>query len=211
MANLLHVDFSDLLFPYGVILFAFGSSGSVVETHRILKDSEVNFKKAIIIAGVICLLVYVAFALAVLGVTGTATSEIATIGLASSVSRVFFIFGNLFAALAMGTSFLVGGLSLKHSLSWDYKVPRLLSAVLVCVIPMVIFLLGLRGFITAIDIVGGVFMSLEMLVIILIYWRAKRTGDIEPSKYHLDHIYLLAAVLVLVFAVGAVNSVVKLF
>lgn len=209
--NFSYMNFSNLLFPYGVVLFAFGSSGAVVESHRILKNSEVNFKKAIIIAGTICLAVYAVFALAVLGVTGQETSEIATIGLTSKVSYFFSVFGNLFAALAMGTSFLVGGLSLKHSLNWDYKVPRGMAAALVCLIPLVIFLLGLRSFITAIDIVGGVFMSLEMLAIILIYWRAKRLGDIQPGKYHLDHIYLLAAILVFAFVVGAANSVVKLF
>ena len=98
-----------------------------------------------------------------------------------------------------------------HILNWDYRIPRFWAATMVCAIPLLIFLLGLRSFIMVIDIVGGVFISLTMLTFILVYWRAKRLGDIEPGKYHLDHIYLLAAILFLVFAIGAVNSVVKLF
>ncbi len=211
LSNLHYTSFANLLFPYGVVLFSFASSGAVVEAHGILKNSEVNFKRAIIIAGTICIVIYTLFALAVLGVTGLQTSEIATLGLGNNVSRGFFIFGNLFAALAMGTSFLVGGLSLKHSLNWDYKIPRHLAAALVCLVPLVIFMLGLRQFIAAIDIVGGVFMSLEMLIIILIYWRAKRLGDIEPGKYQLDNVYLLAGALILMFVVGAMYSVAKLF
>lgn len=209
--NLLYFNFSNLMFPYGVILFAFASTGAVVEAHGILRNSEVNFKRAIIIASLACVVIYSAFAVAVLGVTGSQTTEIVTVGLVSNVGRSFFILGNLFAALAMATSFLVHGLSFKHSLSWDYKIPRTVSAGLVCFIPLLIFTLGLRSFIMVIDIVGGVFISLTMLLLIFIYWRAKQLGDIKPSKYHLDHIYLLAGVLVLAFTIGVVNSVVGLF
>lgn len=209
--NLFYYNFKSLMFPYGVILFAFASTGAVVEAHGILKNSEVNFKKAIIIASLTCIIIYSAFVFAVLGVTGSGTTEIATLGLVSKVGSKFFILGNLFAALAMGTSFLVHGLSLKHSLNWDYKIPRPIAATMVCLVPLAIFLLGLRSFIMVIDIVGGVFISLTMLLFIMIYWRAKRLGDIKPGKYHLDHIYLLAAVLVLAFTIGAVNSLVRLF
>ena len=74
-----------------------------------------------------------------------------------------------------------------------------------------IFLLGVRHFIVAIDIVGGVFISLEMLLMLLIYWRAKQRKDWEPGKYRLHHTTFLAIVLLLALSIGAVYSVIKLF
>ena len=105
----------------------------------------------------------------------------------------------------------MGGVALKDSLRWDYKVPNIPAALLVCGIPLVIFLLGMRSFIAAIDIVGGVFISLEMLVLVLIYYRAKTLGHLNPSKYRLHHVWLAVVPLVIALTVGAVYSVVKLF
>ena len=209
--NVAYSNFANLLLPYGVILFAFSGASSIPEAHAILKKRDVDFKKAIVIAGIIAIVAYALFTLAVVGVTGTATTEIATVGLGGVAGKAMFLFGNLFAIFAMGTCFLMGGVSLKDSLQWDYKVPNLMATLMVCGIPLIIFLLGMRSFIAAIDIVGGVFISLEMLVLVLIYWRAQTLGHLKSSKYKLHNVWLVIVPLVVALTVGAVYSVVKLF
>ena len=77
--------------------------------------------------------------------------------------------------------------------------------------PFVIFLLGVRHFIAAIDVIGGVFVSLEMLLLLLIYWRAKQLGHWQPGKYRLHHTALIGATLLLALLIGVVYSVGKLF
>jgi len=206
-----HFDLAQLLFPYGVILFAFHATTSIPEAHSLLIKNNTDFKKAILIAGAISIVAYALFAVFVVAVTGTGTTEIATIGLGNKIGRSIFLFGNVFAVLAMGTSFLINGMALKDSLHWDYKLPHWLAFVLVISLPILIFVLGMRNFIGAIDIVGGVFVSLEMLIILLIYWRAKQLGDLKPGKYNLHHALLLTIPLFLALAAGAVYSVVKLF
>ncbi len=206
-----HFDLAQLLFPYGVILFAFHATTSIPEAHSLLIKNNTDFKKAILIAGAISIVAYALFAVFVVAVTGTGTTEIATIGLGNKIGRSIFLFGNVFAVLAMGTSFLINGMALKDSLHWDYKLPHWLAFVLVISLPILIFVLGMRNFIGAIDIVGGVFVSLEMLIILLIYWRAKQLGDLKPGKYNLHHALLLTIPLFLALATGAVYSVVKLF
>ncbi len=206
-----HYDWAQLLFPYGVILFAFHATTSIPEAHTLLKKKNVDFKLAIFIAGIISVAVYALFAVFVVAVTGPETTEIATIGLGQKVGRSIFLFGNIFAVLAMGTSFLINGMALKDSLCWDYKIPHWLSYGLVIGLPLAIFIAGVRNFIAVIDIVGGVFVSLEMLMILLIYWHAKQKGDLNPGKYNLHHTALLGVALFLALAIGAVYSVVKLF
>jgi len=119
--------------------------------------------------------------------------------------------GNIFAVFAMGASFLMVGVALRDSFVWDFKFPKGIASFFVCGVPIVIFLLGLRQFIAAVDIVGGVFGSIELLLLVLIYWRAKSLGDLPVGKYKLHHTALLAALLFLAFSFGAIYSVVKLF
>jgi hypothetical protein len=61
------------------------------------------------------------------------------------------------------------------------------------------------------DFVGGVFISLTMFLVILIYWRAKQKGDLPVGKYRLHHTTLLIALLVLALTGGALYSIIKLF
>ncbi|MFB6182190.1 MAG: aromatic amino acid transport family protein [Candidatus Magasanikbacteria bacterium] len=210
VSHLTYHNFSDLLLPYGVLLFAFHGTTSVPEAQRLLKDKDHKFKHAIIYSGLASIIVYLIFSLVVVGVTGAETTEIATIGLGEAIGPIATVLGNLFAVLAMGTSFLIIGLSLKDSLSWDFDFTEKTSTFLVGLVPLSIFLLGLREFITAIDMVGGIFMSLEMALLVIIYWRAKQDGTLEPGRYNLHHTILFCAVALVAFAIGTVYSLMKI-
>lgn len=211
IVNITSTNWAHFFFPYGVILFAFSGTTAVPEVHSILKHKEQTFKQVIMYSALITIAVYCIFAFMVVGVSGAETTEIATIGLGQQLGPIMFILGNVFAALAMGTSFMVIGLSLRDSLQWDFKVKRSLSNLIVLGIPLGIFLLGLREFIAAIDFVGGVLISTQLLLIILIYLRARKMGDVAPKKLWFQGSMWLVLLLVLAFSAGAVYSVLKLF
>ncbi|MBI2990192.1 MAG: hypothetical protein HYY51_03345 [Candidatus Magasanikbacteria bacterium] len=209
--NIKHFDFARLLLPYGVILFAFHGTTAVPEAHSLLLRRKSAFRKAIFISGLITTAVYVLFAFSVVGVTGLETTEIATIGLGNTLGPVMFFFGNIFAALAMGTSFIMVGLSLRDSMNWDFKLGPLISNIFVAMIPLSAFLLGLRGFIEVIDVIGGVFISIEMFIIMLIYIRAKQRGDLGIRGGWLAHSSLFMWIFALALFVGILYSVSKQF
>ena len=209
--NLISHDFFQLLFPYGVVLFAFHSTTTMPEAYVILKHRENVYKHSIMYAGVIVILVYAAFALMVVGVMGPTTPEIATTGLERFLGHGAFVFGNVFAFLAMGMSSLIISLSLRDSLVWDHSIKEWVATVLVCLVPFLLFYFGLRSFVAVIDIIGGVFISLEMFLIILMYWRAYQKGEFKHNTYSLRHIGKLFLPLILAFGIGAVYSVGKLF
>jgi len=209
--NYVYNDFSNLFLPFGVILFAYSSLTSIPEAHSLLKNKSKDFKKSIIISSSIVITAYVLFVVAVLGVTGVNTSEIATIALGQKVGPVVYLLGNIFAILTMGTGFLMSGMALKDSLRWDYKISSFLAVSITLLVPLVLFVLGVRQFIVAIGIVGGVIVSSQMLLAVLIYWRAKCMGHLNGDKYQMHHILLLIIPLTLVLTIGTVYSVVKLF
>ena len=209
--NFTYINLAQALFPYGVILFALSGVNNIPEVYSLLGRNETLFKRVITVAGLQTVFVYLIFTLVIVGVTGAATTQIATLGLGQKVGPVVLFLGGLFAILAMSTSFLMVGLSLKDSLRWDFKVPNWLAVTIVCGLPFALFQLGLRSFIATIDFVGGVFISTETLLVLLIYWRAKQKGDMPVGKYKLHHTTLLLILIPIAMAVGAVYSVVKLF
>lgn len=210
VANWQYTNLANMFLPYGVVLFAYSGMAAVLEAYNLLRDNKLVFKKVIIAAGLIVMCVYLFFVFAVLGVTGVNTTEIATIGLGQKIGPAMFVFGNLFAFLAMSTGFLMVGLSARNSLCWDHKLSPLLSTGLVCGLPLAVFLLGLRQFVSAIDFIGGVFLSIEMIMVILIYLRAKRKGDVRSSGYQIHHGLLLAIALFWFLFFGAIYSCAKL-
>ena len=206
-----HVSFASLLLPYGVILFGYHGVSAVPEAHSLLVKKPVVFKKAIIYSGLITMVIYMLFSIVAVGVMGTSTSEIATIGLGERLGPHIMWLGNLFALLAMGTSFLMNGVAARDSFVWDYKVNKWIASTIIGIVPLTLFVFGLRQFIEVLDIVGGVFVSTEMLLLIVIYWRAKQIGDLDVGKYKLHHVVLLAGVLVVALTIGAIYSVINIF
>jgi len=210
MVNMNYADLANLLFPYGVLLFAFNGSTAVLEAHHIMKKRDGDFKKAIVIAGLILIVAYALFAFATLGVTGTATTEIATIGLGQKIGGAILILGNVFAVLAMFIGFLMRGLALQTSLTWDYHWPKA-SAVLITVgIPLLLFLMGLRKFILVLDLIGGIFISTEILLTLLIYRQSKKNGDLKSQDYVVHHTLLIMVLLLTALTIGAAYGVGKL-
>ncbi|HRH23747.1 MAG TPA: aromatic amino acid transport family protein [Candidatus Magasanikbacteria bacterium] len=210
--NLISYNFSELLFPYGVVLFAFHSTMSMPEAYSILKHKNGTYKLSIIYAGIIAILVYAAFALLSIGVMGPSTPEIATTGLDHFVGHKAFVFGNVFAILAMGMSFLISSLSFRDSLVWDHGIREWKATIIVCLIPFLLFYCGVRSFVAVIDIVGGVLVSFELFLIILMYWNAHRRGEfIEKRTFSFHQLGLLIIPVLLALAIGAVYSVSKLF
>lgn len=204
-----YINLKNLAFPYGVILFAFYGASAIPEAYSLLKNRETTFKKAIRIAGAIVIFVYLLFTFLVIGTTGNSTTEIATIGLGVKLGRSVNIFGNIFASLIMGTSFLMSAISLRDSLSWDYRVKPWLATLSVCLIPISIFLLGMREFIGLIDVIGGVFVSAELLMIILIYFRVRKRIGLKGKG--LAGSLWLVSVLIVALTIGTIYSIVKMF
>jgi tyrosine-specific transport protein len=210
LPHIQYIDMSKLLLPYGVILFAFHGTTAVPEVYSILKHKREGFKHAILFGGLGNIVLYSLFAVVVVGVTGLDTTEIATLGLGEKIGPSLNIIGNVFAVLAMSTAFLMTGLALRDSFRWDFKIPTFASTVMVAIVPLIIFLAGLRNFIDAIDIFGGVFMSLEIALLLLIYWRAKTKGHVS-GKVFIKHGWFLVAIIVVSVSIGMIYNLLTNF
>jgi len=214
-----HIDISHLVYfninkfflPYGVILYALWGMIAIPEMREVLKGKEELLKKAILWGSVIPVIIYSFFALAVIGVTGISTTEIATIGLGKVLGKGMVLFGNVFAIFAMMTSFLVVGLGQKSVFYYDYKMSNFLSWLFTFSIPLVALLLGMRGFTKNMALVGAVSEGLVGVMVITMYWRAKRLGDRSPefSFMSLKGSQIAGSIIILILIGGIVYTLIS--
>lgn len=179
--NLETIHWQNLLFPYGVVLFALGGASAIPTMRRILAGRERLLKKSILLGILIPVLIYIIFCFSVVGVSGEQTSETALTGFANLTNGKILLVGGIFGILAMTTSFLALGFVLRELIHRDYKIPLMPAWVLTISIPLVVFLLGLRSFITVVGFAGGVLSGLQGIILIITYYRAKKKGDREPE------------------------------
>lgn len=166
-------DWSQWYVPYGVLFFAYHGAAAIPQTTALLGPSHL-LRRAIVVAGIVVMCVYVVFTVVVIGVTGEATTEVATVGLGRLLGNPVAFLGNLFAVFAMGTSFLLAGLAFVNSLEWDVHVRRPYALTLALTVPLIVFVFGFRSFILLLDILGGVFISIEIILIFAMAFAERR-------------------------------------
>lgn len=211
-ANLTGFNPSYIFIPYGVILFAFAATAAIPEMREELAKNEKHLKKAIIIGISVPMVVYLLFAFITIGITGSATTEIATIGLGNMLGQKMVLLGNIFAAFAMLTAFLIFGLALKEMYNYDYKLHKSTSWILACLVPAILFALVRKfaGFTAVIEITGAVGIGITGVLIILMAWRAKKLGNRKP-EYSMTQSKILGIILMAVFILGMIYELLRIF
>jgi hypothetical protein len=78
-----------------------------------------------------------------------------------------------FGFITTFTSFVITGLSLKKIFAYDLKINKTLSWAIVSIVPMWLFLSGLRDFMMIFSLIGGVFLAIDGILIILMYQKIR--------------------------------------
>lgn len=201
--NFTGFNLSKILLPYGVILFAFLGATAIPEMQLELKKNKHLLKRSIMIGIAIPLIFYTIFAIAIVGVTGSNTTEVATIGLGETIGPYMMLFGNLFAIFAMATSFLALGLALQEMYEFDYNMSKFNSWALTCFPPIIVTLLGLTSFVGIIGLGGVIAGGIDGILIILMAHKAKTMGNREP-EFSMPVNKIISALLIFLYFGGAI-------
>jgi len=208
--NFWHVELANFFLPFGVILFALNAAPAIAEAHALLPGSQRHFRTAIIIGTLVPMVLYLLFALAMVSFSGTGTAEVATLGL-SGLGPLVAAAANLFAILAMGACFLGMGTAVKQTLVWDYKISRSVAVLAVTMIPLLLFLFGFKSFVEILDVIGGLFIGIEAVLLTLIAFRARQRGDLDAGRYGLSRFWLAAAPVLVFFSLATLWTVFRMF
>ncbi|HEC20960.1 MAG TPA: hypothetical protein ENI70_00405 [Candidatus Peregrinibacteria bacterium] len=139
----------------------------------------------------------------VISVSGVNTTEIATVGLGQATGKEMIIAGNIFAFLAMATSFLTLGLALKGVYHYDFKIKHITAWLLAITFPLIIYAMGLTNFIQIISLAGALGFGVNGVIYIFTYWAARKKGKRKP-EYTLSKTFALpvSVLLIAVFIFG---------
>ncbi len=206
-AEFMQTDWSGLLPAYGVVLFSFLGVAAVPQMRMALFGRERLLLRAIVVGCLIPIALYILFTIAVLGVSGSSVTQIATIGLGQILGPAVMIVGNALAALTMTTAYLGGALALKQTFLYDYHYRHVEAWLLTITVPIALFTFGLHNFIGIISFVGAVLGGLLGIILVLAWWRAVKSGDRQP-EYSVSGKKFLGGALVAVFLLGIVYSLI---
>jgi len=162
-------DLGQLFLPYGAVLFSLWGAALIPEVEEMLGEQKRLLKKIIPIAILIPIFVYIFFIYLILGITGSQTTESALIGLKIFLGNKIAFLGLFFGVLATFTSFIALGVTLKKVFWYDLRIPHSLAWTLTCFLPLILFLIGIKSFISVISFVGAVVLGIDGILILLMY------------------------------------------
>lgn len=165
---------ANFFLPFSVVLFALaGWSGvdPILEYGKKTRLSGVSSRTAMAWGTAVAVVLYVMFVVGVLGSTPTVTED--TLGGLASVWPAWkFVSLIVLGLFAIWTSYIPIGLEIRNALHRDLKWPSMVSAAAVFAVPPLLIVLGLKSFFTVVGLVGGVFLSLQYFLIILVARKA---------------------------------------
>ncbi|MBW6440792.1 amino acid permease [Patescibacteria group bacterium] len=208
VGNLISNDSSQFFFPFGAILFSLGALSAIPELEHIIKKGQKRIKDVIVIGNIIPIVVYILFVFVILGITGAGTSEEAFHGLSLSVGDGIVTLGLIFGIFAISTSFLMLGVNLKEIFWYDYHLSEKTAWALTCFVPFAVFVLGMRDFITVVNIAGSIAGGFAGILIIIIFYRAKKMGDIKPA-YSIKVPIIISIIMVIIYSAGIIYQLIE--
>ncbi|MBI1888382.1 MAG: hypothetical protein HYS15_00375 [Candidatus Spechtbacteria bacterium] len=134
------------------------------------------------------------------------TSQDSLTGLLGYVDHGVVLVGAILGILAIATSYIAVGLDLKHTFKYDWRMGGYGAGIAATFVPLLLYLLGVKEFITIISISGAVFGAIIGIIILLIYRKAKKIADKKPGFEMKLHPFVYYGLLGL-FSLGAAYEI----
>jgi len=195
----------DYFLPYGAILYSLWGVSLIPDVEEMLKGKKQLIGKTIFFATIIPIIIYLCFIYLILGLTGVNTTEMALAGLESYIGPQMISLLLILGILTTFTSYISSGLVLKKILIYDLEIKHGLAWAIACFIPLISLMAGLNNFIGIISLLGGVGLSLNGALILLMY---KKSINIEKGT---NKKYFWFSPLILIFILGIIYELIYFF
>lgn len=207
--NIMSVHLSGWFAPYGVLFFALSGLGVIPEMKDVLGAKRRHeLPHTILFGQFLILALYALFTLAVVGVTGSATTPSAFDGLTSMFGRTFAVAGSLLGSVVVLSIFSLVSVELQGVLRFDYKINQKIAWLLTVSVPVILLLLGFSQFIELISFLGAVLGGLMGIIVVIMYEKMRRAGFC-PVHRCLNVPKVIVWLLIAVFAGGIIQTIFK--
>ena len=207
--NLLYIGgLSESMLPFGALLFALSGIAAIPEIREILGRAGKRYVQAVLIGTLIPAGLYLFFMVGLVGAFGlSATRDITEIvgELGTKFLRTLSIYG----VLAVSTSFLVVATNLVDTLHYDLKLRRI-TARAILVVPYILFLFGVRDFVTLVSFFG-IALGVVNGTLLVLTWRRARESLNTTTPFQLRISPKVAYAMIGIFVFGAAFQISTLF
>lgn len=193
--------------PFGVILFSINGMQGIPLVREVLVGKEHLYRRALVWGTLIPAVLYLLFTAAIVGISGPLTAPQAIPGLAGRLGNWVVVVGSLFGFLTSSTIFLSIATAIRTSLKEDLHLRRGSDFLLAIMPPFLLFLFGVRNFVEIIGLVGGVAVSIDMILLLFVYAKAKDHGTRIP-EYSMNIPNPVLYFMMALFALGAIYTLV---
>lgn len=148
-----------------------------------------------------------------LGLLGENVSEVVTLSWGEALGPAAYYLANVFALLAMFTSFVaIGYTAMRNILDitrWEEHGPLRLAAVGLTVLPpLIISIAGLGGFVSALSYAGGFAGAAMSILPVLMLHAARKNGELDPVwRVTWQAHPIIQGILILTYLVAFIYSV----
>lgn len=201
---------SNFFLPYGPILFSLWGASLIPETEEVLSENKRLLKKVISVSILIAILIYLFFIYLILGTCGNSTTKSALLCIKDFWGEKISLLTLFFGFLTTFTSFIALGLTLKKVFWYDLKMPKNLACGISCFVPLILFLLGFKDFISIISFIGAVMLGIEGILILMMYQKYLKAQSSKLKAQKLKLKIFLVYFLFLVLALGVFGKIISL-
>ena len=195
----------DFFLPYGAVLYSLWGVSLIPDVEEMLKGKKRLVGKTVLFATIIPIIIYLCFIYLILGLTGINTTEMALVGLESHIGAEIVSLSLILGILTTFTSYVASGLVLKKVFMYDLKMKKEFAWAITCFVPLISLLAGLDNFIGIISLLGGVGLSFNGILILLMY---KESINKEKGTHKK---YFWFSPLILVFVLGIIYELIYFF
>ena len=181
---------------YGALLFSLWGAGFIPEIEEMVSRRKKSLKRIMIIATVGTGIFYFLFALLIVSITGVNTSESALVALQNSLGSGVVSIVLLMGVITTFMAYIAEGILLKKIFMYDMGQKKIPSWLVVCFAPLALFMLGFNSFVPVISFIGGVLLSIDGILILLIY---RKIGGRTIILYPMIAVFILGFIYELVY------------
>lgn len=193
------------LLPFGPLFFALNGRPAIARVVKVWRTATREHKpfslRGAVVAGTILpAFVYLIFIVAVLKLSPAPSGD-ALSGIGLVLPSWIMVMLGAFGFIAIFAPYFMIGAHIRDILREDMRLSRIMSAGLVILIPIGLFLAGVSQFVSAVGFVGGLFLALEGIFVVTIWRRAFPTNRYRAISYVLYALFLLAILYQITFII----------
>lgn len=211
--NFTSFNTANFFLPYGILLFALSGGSAVPEIFNYFKKKgiskeQINFRTPIIWGSIIPTILYLLF---IIGTFGLFPGKIIPVDLAGALintNPILAIATTILGLVLILTSYFILGLGFRNILFFDLKFKKLLSWLIPIGLPLVLFFVQNKGFLTIIGFLGAFILAIETVITFIIHYQSQKKGDMTPA-YQIKFPMLVRVILIALLLIGAGLEIIK--